>query len=61
MKFPKLKYLKLQVTDNFFNDDKAEVLNDFLSKSSLESFRFVNRAKPFNVNADEFSGFEERM
>lgn len=61
LRCPNLQHLRFQVTDNLFNDSKAQALYDSISRSSLRSFHFLNMAMDYDVQADEYSRFKQRM
>ena len=52
-----LKNLSLTVVDNCFTANKANILYNLLSNSSLTGFTFIHGATAFDFNNNEFSNF----
>ena len=53
--------MTLTVVDNCFNANKANILYNILSNSSMKGFTFINAATAFDYNNNEFSHFEANM
>ena len=60
-KSKKINKLTLNVIDNTFNDQKAKILYNILSKSSIKRFVFTNRAMNYDYNDTEWSDFDKNM
>ena len=57
-KVPSVKRLTLEVVDNTFDGEKAEILYDGLKKSNLEEFVLINTARCFDYKRDEMHRFK---
>ena len=56
-----LTNMTLTVVDNCFSANKANILYNILSNSSMKGFTFINAATAFDYNNNEFSHFEANM
>lgn len=56
-----MRSLTFVVMDSTFDQAKARLLYDMLSRSSLKGFTFTNTASPNNYNNNEWSDFKDNM
>ena len=53
-----MKTITLNVVDNCFNANKAQILFEYVADGSLTGFVFVNHAGPYDFNSNEYSSFD---
>ena len=58
---PLLRSLTLVVCDSTFDQTKARLLHDMLSKSNIKGFTFTKLAPNNNFNNSEWSDFKDNM
>ena len=56
-----IQNLVLIVTDNRLTRQKCQIIYELLSRSQLKGFNFLNRAKNYDFENNEYSGFVENM
>ena len=56
-----MRSLTFVVLDSTFDQTKARLLYDMLSRSSLKGFTFTNLASPNNYLNNEWSDFKDNM
>jgi hypothetical protein len=56
-----IKAVTLTVLDSTFDSQKAKLLYNMLSRSSVKGFTFTNLASPNNFNSDEWTEFKAHM
>jgi len=58
---PNLRNLTLTVVDNLFNQQKAQILYEVISGSTIRGLTFINMAKNFDYNGKQYSEFEKNI
>ena len=53
--------MTLTVVNNCFSANKASILYNILSNSSMKGFTFINAAMAFDYNNNEYPHFEANM
>ncbi len=56
-----IKTVTMTVIDSTFDSQKAKLLYDMLSRSSVKGFTFTNLASANNFNSDEWTEFKAHM
>lgn len=56
-----LRNVTLNITDNTFDQAKAQLLYNFISSSKISGFTLINSAGPYNFKGNEYSNFLANM